>query len=114
MNWLRSYWHWLALVGVILVLANSQNLPWPLVVALLGAAAAYLLRHGWLVWVRAGGPPSRAKVTYWRGQRIETGPQRGGPALPDVRHIGPALIYLFFGGVLALVAGAIALQNLGR
>lgn len=113
MDVLRAYWRWLALIGLIVVLANSRNLPWPLVVLASGAAAVYLLREGWRVWQRAGGTPGRKKVTYWRGQRIETGPARPGPALPDVRRIGPAMIYFIFGGALALVAAAILLQRVG-
>jgi hypothetical protein len=52
-------------------------------------------------------------VTYWRGQRIEVGTPRTGPALPDVRSIGPALIYLVPGLIVALVAVVIVLRSVG-
>jgi hypothetical protein len=113
MDLFRSYWRWIALIGLIIILTNSRSIPWPVVVLALGAAAGYLLREGWLIWQRSGGRPTRSTVKYWRGQRIEVGPKRAGPALPDIRQIGPALLYFFFGGVLALVAGAIALQRFG-
>ena len=113
MDLLRTYWRWLALIAVVAVLANSRNLPWPLVILVLGATAGYLLREGWRVWRRAGGPPTRSKVTYWRGQRIEVGTPRSGPALPDIRSIGPALIYLVPGLIVALVAVVIVLRSVG-
>lgn len=113
MNPLQKYWRWLALIVLVIVLTNSRALPWPLVTLILGMAAAYLLREGWIVWRRAGGPPTRSKVTYWRGQRIEVGPSRAGPALPDIRSIGPALIYLIPGLILTLVAVALVLRGVG-
>ncbi len=113
MDFFHKYWRWLALIVLVLVLTNSRTLPWPLVVLILGGAAVYLLREGWFVWRRAGGPPTRSKVTYWRGQRIEVGSPRAGPALPDLRSIGPALIYLIPGLILALVAVAIVLRSAG-
>lgn len=113
MNLLHKYWRWLALIALVVVLTNSRALPWPLVTLIVGAAAVYLLREGWIVWRRAGGPPTRSKVTYWRGQRIEVGPPRAGPALPDIRSIGPALIYLVPGIILILVAVAIVLREFG-
>jgi hypothetical protein len=113
MDLLQKYWRWLALIVLVIVLTNSRTLPWPLVTLLLGAAAVYLLREGWIVWRRAGGPPTRGKVTYWRGQRIEVGPPRVGPALPDIRSIGPALIYLVPGIILLLVVLAMVLRAFG-
>ncbi|MDW8213645.1 MAG: hypothetical protein RMJ55_08810 [Roseiflexaceae bacterium] len=64
MNLLHKYWRWLALIALVVVLTNSRALPWPLVTLIVGAAAVYLLREGWIVWRRAGGPPTRSKVTY--------------------------------------------------
>ena len=102
-----------ALVAVLVVLTNSSRLPWPITALVVGAGGAWLLYMGWRVWVREGGPPERARVTYWRGQRIEVAPPRRGPALPRMRDIGPAALYFLLGVVLLLAAGAIGLRGLG-
>jgi hypothetical protein len=109
----RFDWRWLALFGFVIVLANAASIP-PLVTALvLALAGGYLLRSGWAAWVRSGGAPSRTRVTYWRGQRYEVGPARRGPALPDLRGVGPAVLPLLIGGALLLAALGVALQGVG-
>jgi hypothetical protein len=110
----RFDWRWIVAIGVIAVLAAGDSIPWPIAALVAGASGGYLLVVGWQAWVRSGGPPSRGRVTYWRGQRIEAAPAaRRGPALPRWSDIGPAAPYLIFGGVLVLVAVTIALRALG-
>jgi hypothetical protein len=92
---LRFDWRWLIAIVVLVALTNSARLPWPVTVLIVGAGGVWLLLIGWRVWVREGGPPRR------------------GPALPRMRDIGPAALYLILGGVLLLAALAIALRNLG-
>ncbi len=110
---MRFDWRWVIAIVVLVVLASASRIPWPITAAVLGASGAWVLALGWQAWVRAGGAPSRSRVTYWRGQRIEAAPQRRGPALPRWSDIGPAAIYFIIGGVLALSAIAIALGGLG-
>lgn len=52
-------------------------------------------------------------MTYWRGQRIELAPPRRGPALPQMRAIGPAVLYFILGIVLLLAAGVIGMRGIG-
>lgn len=75
---LRFDWRWIALLIIIVVLANTRSLPWPL------TALALAIPAGWLLYQAAqtlgidlpGTRPS-TRVTYWRGRRIETsGPSR--------------------------------------
>jgi len=109
----RFDWRWVAGVVVIAVLASAGRLPWYVTTLVAGGSGIWLLVAGWQAWVRSGGPPSRGRVTYWRGQRIETAPVRRGPALPRWSDIGPAVLYLIFGGILLLTAITIALQAFG-
>lgn len=113
MRGLRFDWRWVGVIAVLVVLTNSSRLP-PLLTALVvGAAGIWLLYTGWQAWVREGGPPERSRVTYWRGQRIELAPPRRGPALPQMRAIGPAVLYFILGIVLLLAAGVIGLRGVG-
>ena len=110
----RFDWRWVALIVVVAVLANAGRIPWPITALVAGGSGCWLLAMGWRAWVRSGGPPSRGRVTYWRGERIELAPQtRRGPALPRWSDIGPAAPYLLIGGVLVLTAITIALRRLG-
>jgi hypothetical protein len=105
-------WRWAGLIAVIIILAGANRGVPPLFVALaLAAGAFFLLRHGWRVW-GGRGAGGRARVTYWRGQRIELSEPRG-PALPPLRSIGPAALYLLLGAILALGALTVALRSLG-
>ena len=113
MGRMRFDWRWVGLILFIALLANGRRLPSEVIALALIGAGAYLLVMGWRVWVRAGGPPSRGRVTYWRGQRIETAPPPRGPAMPRLRDIGPAAIYLLLGGVLLLAGIAVILQRFG-
>jgi len=109
----RFDWRWVVAIGVLVVLANAGRIAWPITVLVIGGSGCWLLALGWKAWVRSGGPPSRGRVTYWRGQRIEVAPARRGPALPRWNDIGPAAPYLIAGGVLLLAAITIALRALG-
>ncbi len=111
---LRFDWRWLALFAIIIVLANTRSLPWPL------TALALALPAGWLLYQAAqtlgislpGGRPS-TRVTYWRGRRIETsGPPRRN-ALWDRANLAPGLLYGVVGLALALAALAVVARNLG-
>ena len=113
MSNVRFDWRWVVAIVVVAVLANAGRLPWYIPTLAAGASGVWLLVLGWQAWVRSGGPPSRGRVTYWRGQRIEAAPTRSGPALPRWSDIGPAAPYLIFGGILVLVAFTIALRAFG-
>ena len=113
MGGFRFDWRWVGLIVFVALLANAGRLPWPAVALALGGGGAYVLTVGWRAWTRSGGGPSRGRVTYWRGQRIETPPRRG-IAMPRFGDIGPAAIYLLIGGALVLAAVAITLNALGR
>ncbi|NJN18096.1 MAG: hypothetical protein HC822_18430 [Oscillochloris sp.] len=111
----RFDWRWIALFAVLIVLANSRSLPWPIITITMGGGGIYLLVLAWQVW--NGGnlrrPPPSSRVTYWRGQRIETsGPPRRAP-FSDLAGIGPALIYGLIGLALTLGAVVVALNGLG-
>jgi hypothetical protein len=110
---IRFDWRWVVAIVVIAVLVNVGRIPWPITVLAVGGSGCWLLALGWHAWVRAGGPPVRGRVTYWRGQRIEVAPPRHGAALPRWSDIGPATPYLLIGGVLVLAAVTIALRALG-
>jgi hypothetical protein len=109
---LRFDWRWVALIAFVALLANAGRLPWQVLALALGAAGAYILVIGWRAWTRPGSALSRGRVTYWRGQRIETPPRRG-VAMPRLADIGSAAIYFLIGGALVLAAVAIILNNLG-
>jgi hypothetical protein len=106
-------WRWVALILFVALLVNAGRLPWQIVALVLGGVGAYLLVLGWRAWTHTDGSSSRSRVTYWRGQRIETAPPRRGPALPRWGDIGPAIIYFLIGGVLVLAAATLVLQRLG-
>ena len=108
----RFDWRWVALIVFVALLANAQRLPWQAIALALGGAGGYVLMIGWRAWTRPGGAPTRGRVTYWRGQRIETPPRRG-VAMPRLSDIGSVAIYFLIGGALALAAVAITLNNLG-
>lgn len=104
-------WRWVGLIAVLIVIAGANRLPWPLVALALGGGGGYLLVYGWRIW--SGGDGGRGgRVVYWRGQRVEVKPSRG-PALPPLRSIGPAALYLLLGGLLVAAAATIVLGRLG-
>lgn len=110
---LRFDWRWIALLIIIVVLANTRSLPWPL------TALALAIPAGWLLYQAAqtlgidlpGTRPS-TRVTYWRGRRIETsGPSRR--QVVNRTNLAPGLLYGVFGLALALAALAVVARNLG-
>lgn len=109
MSHTRFDWRWVALIALVVLLANSSFIPWPLIVLALAGGGGYLLYMGWNVW--SGGTTSAKRVTYWRGQRIET-PAKSGTGLPPWRAIVPALLYLLIGAAFLLSAVAILLKQL--
>lgn len=107
---IRFDWRWVALIGLVAIIANGQRLPWPVLFLALAAGGGYLLYLGWQIW--AGGSISPRRVTYWRGQRIEK-PANRRIGLPPIRAIGPALFYLIIGAALVLAALTVLLNQLG-
>jgi hypothetical protein len=114
MNLLRTYWRWLALIAVVAVLTNSRNLPWPFVTLVLGATAGYLLprRMACLAARRRTSNPQQSDLLARSADRSRHA-AHSVPHCPDVRSIGPALIYLVPGLIFALVAVAIVLRSVG-
>ncbi|MFV9507816.1 MAG: hypothetical protein AB4911_24980 [Oscillochloridaceae bacterium umkhey_bin13] len=117
MSRFRFDWRWAAVIVVIALLANARSLPWPVTALTLGVPGGYLLSLAWTAWRRSGGwadGNSTTRVTYWRGQRIETpaSPRRYRPA----RHwddLAPVVVYGLFGVALLLAALTIVLRGLG-
>lgn len=111
----RFDWRWVALIAVVAVMANGRGLPWPITALTMGGAGGYLLYMAWLAY--SGGRPRRhrdtTRVTYWRGQRIETSaPARRAPTL-SLGTVGPLLVYGLVGLALLLGAAAVAMRGLG-
>jgi hypothetical protein len=115
MRGFRFDWRWVALIAFIAVLANARSLPWFVTALALGAAGGYLVRMAWQAWGLGGswgGRGDTRRVTYWRGQRIESsGPTR--------RHrprtweeIAPVAVYGLIGVALLLAGLAVALDAL--
>ncbi|PDW00428.1 hypothetical protein [Candidatus Chloroploca asiatica] len=116
MRQFRFDWRWVALLGFIVVLANAQTLPWPVIVLTFWGGGGYLLWQAWQAWTLTGGrlPGARetTRVTYWRGQRIETAgsPRRlrsftWGELAPVVLYglIGLALVFAGLASLLRAV-----------
>ncbi|GAB4434974.1 MAG: hypothetical protein OHK0015_25330 [Chloroflexi bacterium OHK40] len=107
MGGFRFDWRWVALIAFVAILANASTLPWAVVALTLGVSGGYLLWLAWRAWgIGGGGRGDSRRVTYWRGQRIETaGPtRRYRPRTWE--ELAPIALYGLVG--LALVLGAIA------
>lgn len=114
MNFRTFDWRWIGLIVLIALIASAGSLPWPVTALALLAGGGYMVWEGWNAWRRAGGAPTRSnRVTYWRGQRYEVGPERPGPALPEWSGLRSAWPQLLVGGVLILAGLAIVLRALG-
>lgn len=117
MNRIRFDWRWVAVIGFVALLANARSLPWPIIALTFAVPGGYLLWLAWSAWKRGGGwadGNASTRVTYWRGQRIETpaSSKRYRPA----RHwddLAPVVIYGLFGLILALAALVVTLDGLG-
>jgi hypothetical protein len=96
-------WRWVALIVFIALLAGGRSLPWPITALALGGGGLYLLVMSWQS-AGLGGRGGGARVTYWRGQRIELrdAPRRRRPAIWS--ELAPAVVYALIG--LALLFGA--------
>lgn len=111
----RFDWRWAALIAVVAVMANGRALPWPVTALTMAAAGGYLLYMAWAAY--SGGRPRRqrdtTRVTYWRGQRIETsGPVRRAPVV-SLGTLGPLLVYGLVGLALLLAGLVVAMRGLG-
>jgi hypothetical protein len=107
---IRFDWRWVIAILVIAVLANSRSLPWQAVVTILALGGGYLLYLGWQVAGGVGGRRESQRVTYWRGQRIETKAPPRQIRTPSLRELAPASLYLVLGAVMLLGALAILAQ----
>lgn len=111
----RFDWRWGALIIFIAVLANARSLPWPVTALTLALGAAFFFHMAWSAWGGIGGrrPGSTTRVTYWRGQRIET--RNAAPRLQpgDFSSMVPVLLYGGVGLALALAALALIVRGLG-
>ncbi|MGQ9925516.1 MAG: hypothetical protein ACUVS4_01475 [Chloroflexaceae bacterium] len=114
MHGFRFDWRWLVLIGLIAILANARSLPWFVTALALAVPGGYLLMLAWRTWEGTGGRSggNGRRVTYWRGQRIEThGPPRR--VRPETwSAIAPILIYAIGGMVLMLAALAVVARAL--
>jgi hypothetical protein len=110
---MRFDWRLVGVIAIIVVLASSGRLPWPIVTLALALAGGYMLRYGWRVWGGGASFSGGRRVTYWRGQRIEIDQARRGSSLPSLRSAGPAAVYLVLGAVFVMAAASIMLDRLG-
>lgn len=111
----RFDWRWGALIVFVALLANARSLPWPATALALALGAAFMFNLAWEVWGRTGvrRPGSSSRVTYWRGQRIET-PNAAPRLRPgDFSSLVPVFLYGGVGVALALAALVLTLRGLG-
>jgi hypothetical protein len=104
---IRFDWRWIIAIVVIAVLANSRSIPWQAVAGIMALSGGYLLYLGWQVAGGIGGRRESQRVTYWRGQRIETQAPPRQIRTPSLRELAPASLYLILG--VALLLGALAM-----
>lgn len=93
---------WLYLVFLLLILLRPDGL---VGVVLLAIGAGWVLQAGWNMLQPVGRGTSTTKVTYWRGQRIETrqSPTQRMRAVPIVQLVIGAF-YLVLGVGMAYAA----------
>lgn len=114
MGGFRFDWRWVALIAFVALLANARSLPWFVTALTLVAAGGYLLWMAWRSWGLGGSWSGRRgdtrRVTYWRGERIET----AGPARryrPKTwEEIAPVAIYGLLGAALTLAAVSVTIR----
>lgn len=109
----RFDWRWIALIAVVALLANARSLPWPIITFALAAAGGYLLNLAWNAYSGGGGAIGGPRVTYWRGQRIETGGRRPMFRPTSVSTLVPVVVYGLIGLALLLAAVARMISGLG-
>ncbi len=110
MSNLRFDWRWVALIVMVAAIANGTRLPWPILSAVFTGGGGYLLYLGWQMW--SGGSISSRRVTYWRGQRIES-PTGQRTSIPPLRAVVPALPYLLIGLALVVAGVSLVLRQFG-
>jgi hypothetical protein len=112
MSGFRIDWRWAVLIAFVAVLANGRSLPWQITALALGAGGGYLFVMAWRVGGIGGGRRAGARVTYWRGQRIErpSRPRRIGPMAWG--ELLPAVVYALLGLALLLGAASIIFYQL--
>jgi hypothetical protein len=114
MRGFRFDWRWVALIAFVAILANAQSLPWFVVALALGLPGGYLIWMAWRSWGIGGGWGGRAdstrRVTYWRGQRIETtGPtRRYRPRTWE--ELAPVVLYGLLGAALSLAGISVVVR----
>lgn len=111
----RFDWRWVAAIVFIAIMVNGRVLPWPVTALTLGGSGAYLLYMAWQSWGLGGSVRSRdtRRVTYWRGQRIETAnaPRRSRPLVWS--ELAPVLVYALVGLALLLAAVLVVMNRAG-
>jgi hypothetical protein len=114
MSGFRIDWRWVVLIAFVAVLANGRSLPWQVTALALGVGGGYLIGMAWRAGgIGGGGRRAGARVTYWRGQRIErpSRPRRIGPMAWG--ELLPAIVYALLGLALLLGATTIVISRLG-
>lgn len=110
----RFDWRWVVIILFVAVLANSSSLPWIIPALALGGVGGYILYLAWQAFERTGlRQRGKARVTYWRGERVEM--RRPAPPLRpgDFTVLAPTVIYGLIGSALLLAGVAIALRQFG-
>lgn len=95
-------WRWIGVIAIIVLLTQIRFLPPYVSALLLAGGGGYFISIGAKAWLRGGG--GGKKVTYWRGQRTETAPERRSFTIPHGRTLWQSVVYLLIGGVLVLGA----------
>jgi hypothetical protein len=117
MRGFRFDWRWVALIVFVAILANARSLPWFVTAAVLGGSGGYLLWLAWRSWGGGGGWGGRradtGRVTYWRGQRIETPGAARRYRSRSWEELAPVAIYGLIGAALVLAALSLLLRALG-
>jgi hypothetical protein len=106
-------WRWVALIVFVALLASGRSLPWPITALAMGAGGGYLIYMAWQSWGIGGRSRGGARVTYWRGQRIETPgqPRRVRPGAWS--ELAPVILYTLIGVALLLGAAMVVLSRSG-
>jgi len=109
---IRFDWRWVALIAFVAILANARSLPWFITALAFGLSGGYLLWLAWQEWGPGGGRGDTRRVTYWRGERIETSSSARRPRPRSWDELAPVVVYALLGTALALGAVAVTLRAL--
>lgn len=114
MGGFRIDWRWVALIVFVALLANGRSLPWPITALVLGGGGGYLLYTAWRSWGAGGRSRGGARVTYWRGQRIEMpGQHRRLRPAGSWGELAPTIVYALIGAALVLGAVMVVISRSG-